>query len=188
MTPAPVIWLITVLETPEEAAPMMAPTPWPRSAVVDCVAMSVLVSPESRWMTSTGLPMTPPASLISLMPRLTPAISGGPRKAREPVVGSSEPIFSGVSVVVEDAGTEPAALAVLLAAAAALGAGQEMPPAWPDADAEPEPLEDGVDEPPQAVARRATPMLSAVSLAMRGAAWGSEVIEKSPRSKGANGL
>jgi hypothetical protein len=35
----------------------------------------------------------------------------------------------------------------------------------------------GVDEPPQAVARRATPMLSAVSLATRGAAWGSEIIE-----------
>ncbi|MCY1249668.1 hypothetical protein D9M72_632240 [compost metagenome] len=48
ITPAPVIWLMTVLETPDEAAPIMALTPLPSSAVVDCVAISVLVSPESR--------------------------------------------------------------------------------------------------------------------------------------------
>jgi hypothetical protein len=46
----------------------------------------------------------------------------------------------------------------------------------PAAAAELEPVELGVDEPPQAVARKATPMLSAVSLAMRGAAWWSEVM------------
>ncbi|WP_261375288.1 hypothetical protein [Arthrobacter sp. KBS0702] len=78
-------------------------------------------------------------------------------------------------MVVEEAGTAPAALAELVAPPVALGAGQEIPPAC--ADAEPEPEDDGVDEPPQAVARRATPMLSAVSLAMRGATWGSEVIK-----------
>jgi len=49
-----------------------------------------------------------------------------------------------------------------------------MPAAFADAD--PVPVDVGVDAPPQAVARRATPMLSAVSLAMRGATWGSEVI------------
>ena len=54
----------------------------------------------------------------------------------------------------------------------ALGAGQAMP----EAAGVVEPVELGVDEPPQAVARRATPMLSAVSLATRGAAWGSEII------------
>ena len=43
------------------------------------------------------------------------------------MVGSSEPILSGVSVVVEEAGTEPAALAELLAPPVALGAGQAMP-------------------------------------------------------------
>ena len=80
---------------------------------------------------------------------------------------------------------EPAALAELVEPPVALGAGHAMPAAWADA----EPLDAGaVDEPPQAVARRATPTLSTVSLAMRGATWGSEVIEKSPRSKGANGL
>jgi hypothetical protein len=47
----------------------------------------------------------------------------------------------------------------------------------PAAAAEADPVVDvGVDEPPQAVARRATPMLSAVSLAIRGATWGSEVM------------
>ena len=133
--------------------------------------MSVLVSPESRWITWTGLPRTPPAALTSLMPRLTPAISGGPRNASDPVVGRSDPIFSGVGVVVVEAGTEPVSAAVLVAPAVALGAGQAMPPAAAVVS-----VELGVGLPPQAVARRATPMLSAVSLATRGAAWGSEII------------
>jgi len=60
----------------------------------------------------------------------------------------------------------------VVAPAVALAAGQEMPAALAEAD----PVDVGVDEPPHAVARRATPMLSAVSLAMRGATWGSEVI------------
>ena len=143
-----------------------------QEAVVDWVAMSVLVSPESRWMTWTGLPSTPPASLISLMPRLTPAISGGPRNASDPVVGRSDPIFSGVAVVVVDGGTAPVAVAVLAAPAVALGAGQAMPAA-----AAVRCVALGVEVPPQAVARRATPMPSAVSLATRGAAWGSEIID-----------
>jgi hypothetical protein len=62
----------------------------------------------------------------------------------------------------------------VLAPAVALGAGHAMPAAFAEAD--PDPVVVGVDEPPHAVARRATPMLSAVSLAMRGATWGSEVI------------
>jgi hypothetical protein len=106
------------------------------------------------------------------MPRLTPAISGGPRNASEPVVGRSDPIFRGVSVVVVEGGTEPPAAAELVPAPLALAVGHAMPAAA----AELEPVELGVDEPPQAVARRATPMLSAVSLAMRGAAWGSAII------------
>jgi hypothetical protein len=65
-------------------------------------------------------------------------------------------------------------VAAEVAALVALGAGHAMPAAA----AELEPVELGVDEPPQAVARRATPMLSAVSLAMRGATWGSEVMYK----------
>src|SRR4029453_15905348 len=200
MTPAPVIWLMTVLETPDEAAPITALTPWPRRAVVDWVAMSVLVSPESRCTTETGAPKTPPASLTSLMPRLTPAISGGPRNASDPVVGRSDPSFRGVAVVVVEGGTGPVLVAAWLlpAPAPAPGAGQEMPggggggagpvlvAAWllpapapalgagqemPAAAAELDPVWLGVEDPPQAVARRATPMPSAVSLAARGAAW-----------------
>jgi hypothetical protein len=75
--------------------------------------------------------------------------------------------------VVVEAGTDPPAPAPVVALPVALGAGQAIP----DAAGVVEPVELGVDEPPQAVARRATPMLSAVSLATRGAAWGSEIIE-----------
>jgi hypothetical protein len=76
-------------------------------------------------------------------------------------------------VVVVEGGTAPVSVAVLEAPAVALGAGQEMPPAAPAAEV----VAVGVELPPQAEARRATPMLSAVSLATRGAAWGSEIIE-----------
>ncbi|VXC02044.1 hypothetical protein ARTHRO9V_200057 [Arthrobacter sp. 9V] len=136
--------------------------------MVDWVAMSVLVSPESRWVTSTGAPKTPPASLTSLMPRLTPAISGGPRNASDPVVGRSDPSLSGVAVVVVEGGTGPVLVAAWLLPAPAppLGAGQEIPAAAADED----PVWVGVEDPPQAVAKRATPMPSAVSLAARGAA------------------
>jgi len=58
---------MTVSETPEEAAPMMASTfsEMRRSAVT--LAVSVLVSPESPFEYSTGLPRTPPAALTRLM-------------------------------------------------------------------------------------------------------------------------
>ena len=45
-------------------------------------------------MPTTGLPSTPPASLISLIARSNPANSGGPRNASEPVCGRIEPIVS----------------------------------------------------------------------------------------------
>jgi hypothetical protein len=108
------------------------------------------------------------------MPRLTPAISGGPRKASEPVVGRSEPIFRGVGVVVAEAGTVPASPAALVPPPEALGAGHAIPAAAAELD----PDELGAGEPPQAVARRATPRLSTVSLATRGATRGSEVMYK----------
>ncbi|CAB4609842.1 unannotated protein [freshwater metagenome] len=57
--------------------------------------MSVLVSPESPRMCSIGCSRTPPAALISATARSMPANSGGPRNARLPVSGSSEPIFNG---------------------------------------------------------------------------------------------
>ena len=93
VTPASVILSITVSVTPEDAAPMMASTfsAIRRSDVT--LAMSVVVSPESPWVYSTGAPSTPPAALISSMAYARPANSGGPRKARLPVSGSNEPIF-----------------------------------------------------------------------------------------------
>jgi len=109
--------------------------------------------------------------LTSLTPRLTPAISGGPRNASDPVVGRSDPSFSGVGVVVVAAGTLPICVELLVAPAVALGAGHAIPPAAAE-----DSVALGVEPPPQAVAKRATPMLSAVSLATLGAAWGSEII------------
>ncbi len=58
--------------------------------MTETVAVSVVVSPESRWMTSTWMPRS--ASLISCAARSTPAISGGPRKARAPDWGRMVPI------------------------------------------------------------------------------------------------
>ncbi len=93
VTPAPVIWSITLAETLEEAAPMMASTPAASSRVTVCTAVSVVVSPESPSTSSTGAPRTPPAALISSTAICTPAISGGPRKARLPVSGRRVPIL-----------------------------------------------------------------------------------------------
>ena len=67
--PAPEILSITVSETPEDAAPTIAPTPAAICESVVCCAMSVLVSPESPRMCSIGCPRTPPASLISATAR-----------------------------------------------------------------------------------------------------------------------
>ena len=91
--PSPVIWLITVLVTPEDAAPMIADTFCPSISVLDWVAMFVVVSPESRCMVVTSLPFTPPAALISLTARSTPAVIGGPKNDRPPVLGNRVPSF-----------------------------------------------------------------------------------------------
>ena len=48
MMPAATIWSMTVLVTPDEAAPMMAETSCERRSVTETVAVSVVVSPESR--------------------------------------------------------------------------------------------------------------------------------------------
>ena len=69
-----------------------ASSPSRRSTV--WLAMSVEVSPESPWTTVTSWPSTPPPSLISWTASSTPANSGGPRKARVPVSGSSVPKLS----------------------------------------------------------------------------------------------
>ena len=81
--------------TDDEAAPMITSAfcDSSRSTVWD--AMFVEVSPESPGMLVTGWPSTPPASLMSLMASATPANSGGPRKASEPVCGSTLPTISG---------------------------------------------------------------------------------------------
>ena len=81
-------------ETPEEAAPTIALTPAEICESAVCCAISELVSPESPRMCSISAPSTPPAALISATAKSTPANSGGPRKARLPVSGRSEPIFS----------------------------------------------------------------------------------------------
>ncbi len=78
-------------ETPEDAAPTMPDTPSEMRDVADWVAMLVVVSPESACVTETFSPAA--ASLMSLTARSTPAISGGPRVAREPVWGRIEPIL-----------------------------------------------------------------------------------------------
>src|SRR3954470_24326341 len=48
-------------------------------------------SPESWTSWQALAPLTPPAALMSDTARPTPAISGGPRKAREPVSGRMPP-------------------------------------------------------------------------------------------------
>jgi hypothetical protein len=86
------------------------------------------------------------------------------------VVGSRVPILSAVSVVVDDGGTVPDA-GIAGAFSPSDGAGQERPAGLVVVVAV------GVEVPPQAVASRATPTLRAVSLATRGAAGGSEIID-----------
>jgi hypothetical protein len=77
-------------------------------------------------------------------------------------------------VVVVDGGTAPVgAAAAEVLAPAPPPAGQEIAPAGAVVVS----VELGVGVPPQAVARNATPTLSAVSLATRGAAGGSVIID-----------
>ncbi|TNV70839.1 hypothetical protein FGO68_gene5433 [Halteria grandinella] len=73
---------------------MIAPTPAAMCASAVCCAISELVSPESPRRCSTSFPRTPPAALISWIARSIPANSGGPRNAKLPVSGNSDPIFS----------------------------------------------------------------------------------------------
>ncbi len=80
-----------VFETPEDAAPMIAVLPSAMSEVADWLAMSVVVSPESLAVLVTVMPAL--ASLMSFTARSTPANSGGPSTAREPVCGRIVPIL-----------------------------------------------------------------------------------------------
>ena len=85
---------MNVNDTPDDAAPTNTSAPaasW-RSTV--WLAMSVEVSPESPWSRVTSWPSTPPAALMSLTASWAPANSGGPRKARLPVSGSTVAKFS----------------------------------------------------------------------------------------------
>src|SRR3546814_1259821 len=58
-TPAAVILSITVALTPDDAAPMIASTLAARRRSTVWLAMSVVVSPESPWSMTMGLPSTP---------------------------------------------------------------------------------------------------------------------------------
>src|SRR6266545_8153110 len=90
-TPAFTILSMTVKDTLDDAAPMMASTFSARRRSTVWLAVSVDVSPESPCEYSTSLPPNPPFSFTSEMARLTPANSGGPRNARLPVSGRIEP-------------------------------------------------------------------------------------------------
>ena len=73
------------------------------SSVAPCVDTFMSVeSPESADTSATSLPRTPPASLISSIARPTPEISGGPRNARVPVIGSRVPTVSGSAEAAAD--------------------------------------------------------------------------------------
>jgi hypothetical protein len=110
---APVTSSTTLRVTDDDAAPTITETSWLMRSVTDCVATSALsASEESVWMTSTSWPSTPPASLISSTARLTPAISGGPRYAREPVWGRRVPIFRGSAVAAASSVSVPPASSV----------------------------------------------------------------------------
>ena len=93
-TPAPVILSMTVIDTPDAAAPMTVSAPALSSLSTSAPAMSGVPSPESALTPTTSLPSTPPAALMSSIARSTPANSGGPRNARSPVCGSSMPTVS----------------------------------------------------------------------------------------------
>ena len=90
----------TFSETDDEAAPMttdgLLATRVPAEAVE--TAMSV-ESPESWMSWQASEPFTPPAALMSETARPTPAISGGPRKARLPVSGRMPPTRSALALV-----------------------------------------------------------------------------------------
>ena len=77
--PAPVILSMTDSDTLEEAAPTTTSDLPLISLSTEAPAMSGVPSPESDLICLIGLPLTPPASLISLIARSTPANSGGPR-------------------------------------------------------------------------------------------------------------
>jgi hypothetical protein len=89
-----VILSSTLSETLDDAAPTIASALALSSLSVSLGAMSGEPSPESAWVSRTSLPSTPPAWFISWIASSTPATSGGPRKARSPVSGSSVPIVS----------------------------------------------------------------------------------------------
>ena len=120
---APVMSSMTLRVTEDDAAPMMTETSWLMRSVTDWVATSACsASDESVCSTSTSAPRTPPAALISSTARSTPAISGGPSWASEPVCGSRVPIFSGVALAADS--SPPSVAGRLLAAAGARGEDQ----------------------------------------------------------------
>src|SRR3954453_21429760 len=82
---------MTLSDTEDDAAPTTTSALASSSLSVWAPAMSGVPSPESALTWTTSLSRTPPAALMSSTAVCTPANSGGPRKARSPVCGSSVP-------------------------------------------------------------------------------------------------
>ena len=94
-TPLGTVWdWATARVTPEDSEPTTPPTP---STFTNALAASVAICslvPESRWITCSSAPFTPPASLTSFTARSTAICIGGPYVARSPVASISVPIFT----------------------------------------------------------------------------------------------
>ena len=82
----------TFSETLDDAAPMTTEGLLATSVPAVAVETDMSVESPESWMSWQALvPSTPPAALMSETARPTPAISGGPRKARLPVSGRMPP-------------------------------------------------------------------------------------------------
>ncbi len=82
----------TFSETLDDAAPMTTDGLLSTSVPAEAVETVMSVESPESWMSwQAGAPLTPPAALMSETARPTPAISGGPRKARLPVSGRMPP-------------------------------------------------------------------------------------------------
>ena len=115
----------TASVTPEDREPTTPPTP---STFTNALAASVAICslvPESRCITCSSAPFTPPASLTSFTARSTAVCIGGPYVARSPVASIRVPIFAagtgvavGTCVAVGAGGTAVGVGSALLHAAA----------------------------------------------------------------------
>ena len=90
----------TLSETLDEAAPTTMDGLPAISVPAEEVETDMSVESPESWMSWHALaPSTPPAALMSETARPTPAISGGPRKARLPVSGRMPPTLKASALV-----------------------------------------------------------------------------------------